>query len=402
MALSKRATSGAPDHDLHDGDKPIADDPEGSSWLDRMLGRTEREPHEPEHDPLISFAPERADAGITASLPDPRRTPQPEQPSTPLPAWLLIVIGATAAAVAFGAVEIARTRAARLQADAPQPGRLVVTTSPSGAEILIDGRPSGTSPLTVSLDPGGHLLTVRVEGRERSLPVTIKPGAEVSQYYEGPPAASRTAGGRVSVITDPPGARVAIDGVPRGTSPALIANVTPGEHRVTVTSDAGSGERLVLVEPNGSASMVFSLSKPGGTGAGWLTVAAPFDVQVFEKDEVIGASGATKIMLPAGRHDLLLVNRTLEYQEARRVDVAAGKVAALRVTPPKSSLSVNARPWADVVIDGIAAGQTPIANVPMAIGSHQVVFRHPQFGERRQTVTVTLKGPNRVAVDLTK
>jgi hypothetical protein len=30
------------------------------------------------------------------------------------------------------------------------------------------------------------------------------------------------------------------------------------------------------------------------------------------------------------------------------------------------------------------------------------VFRHPQFGERRQSVVLTGKGPNRVAVDLTK
>jgi hypothetical protein len=38
----------------------------------------------------------------------------------------------------------------------------------------------------------------------------------------------------------------------------------------------------------------------------------------------------------------------------------------------------------------------------MTIGSHDVVFRHPQFGERRQTVVVTSTGPNRIAVDLTK
>jgi hypothetical protein len=31
-----------------------------------------------------------------------------------------------------------------------------------------------------------------------------------------------------------------------------------------------------------------------------------------------------------------------------------------------------------------------------------MVFRHPQLGERKQTVMVTAKGPNRIAVDLTK
>ena len=65
-------------------------------------------------------------------------------------------------------------------------------------------------------------------------------------------------------------------------------------------------------------------------------------------------------------------------------------------------LSANARPWADVLIDGISVGQTPIANLAVPIGTHQVVFRHPQLGERRESVVVGVKGPNRIAVDLTK
>jgi hypothetical protein len=65
-------------------------------------------------------------------------------------------------------------------------------------------------------------------------------------------------------------------------------------------------------------------------------------------------------------------------------------------------VSANARPWADVIVDGISVGQTPIANLQLTIGTHDVVFRHPQLGERRQAVTVTQNGPNRIAVDLTK
>jgi hypothetical protein len=63
---------------------------------------------------------------------------------------------------------------------------------------------------------------------------------------------------------------------------------------------------------------------------------------------------------------------------------------------------VNARPWADVLIDGIAAGQTPLANVALAIGPHQITFRHPELGERTERVVITAKGVNRVAVDLDK
>jgi len=82
--------------------------------------------------------------------------------------------------------------------------------------------------------------------------------------------------------------------------------------------------------------------------------------------------------------------------------VTAGKTMSIRVDPPKASLSVNARPWAEVVLDGNSVGQTPIANLSVSVGSHEIVFRHPTLAERKQTVVVTAKGPNRIAADLTK
>jgi hypothetical protein len=55
-------------------------------------------------------------------------------------------------------------------------------------------------------------------------------------------------------------------------------------------------------------------------------------------------------------------------------------------------VSINAVPWADVLVDGSAAGQTPLANVSLPIGPHEIVFRHPQLGERKRTVVVTVEG----------
>jgi hypothetical protein len=135
---------------------------------------------------------------------------------------------------------------------------------------------------------------------------------------------------------------------------------------------------------------------------GWLSVSSPFDVEVVEQSDLIGTSGTNRIMLAAGRHDLTLINRSLGYQDARRVDVAPGKTMTIRIEPPTVSVSVNARPWAEVTVDGASVGQTPLANLSLSVGSHEAVFRHPQLGERKQTILVTAKGPNRVTADLTK
>jgi hypothetical protein len=278
---------------------------------------------------------------------------------------------------------------------------LTIVTRPAGADVTVDGERRGTTPLTLSVTPGAHTVSVRSGSAERVLPLTVAPDADIVRELEMAAAAPSVVSGVLSVVTDPAGARVTIDGKAAGTSPVTVEGLAAAEHSIVVSSETGTAERTVTVVAGRTASVVFSLPKAAGPVAGWLSVSAPFDVQIVEKDEVIGAGGAARIMLPAGRHDVTLVNRTIEYQETRRFDISAGKTTSIRVDPPKVSLSVNARPWADVSIDGANVGQTPIANAVVSLGPHQVVFRHPQLGERRQTVMVTAKGPNRIAVDLT-
>jgi hypothetical protein len=181
-----------------------------------------------------------------------------------------------------------------------------------------------------------------------------------------------------------------------------VTDLSAEEHTVAVTNDNGAAERKVMVAAGGTASVMFSLAKAAGPVAGWLAVSAPFDVEIAENADVIGAPGTTRVMLASGRHDVVLTNRTVGYQESRRIGITGGKTTPLRVEAPRVAISVNARPWADVLVDGANIGQTPIANAQVALGSHELVFRHPQLGERRQTILVTAKGNNRIAADLTK
>jgi serine/threonine-protein kinase len=84
------------------------------------------------------------------------------------------------------------------------------------------------------------------------------------------------------------------------------------------------------------------------------------------------------------------------------VEVVASQDQTTQVSASKGDLSVNAQPWAEVFVDGEDVGQTPIANLSVPVGTYEVVFRHPELGERRQTITVTASSTNRVAVDFTK
>lgn len=348
--------------------------------------------------PLLAFAVEAAPGSNTAG--DASTSQRSTSRRIVVPVAIAVLVGIAG----IGGVAVTRMAVARVPGPEMRPGVLRVETQPAGAAVTIDGTVRGVTPLTLSLNPGPHKMTVGGEGDERDVPLTIAPGAQITQYFELKTSASVPVTG-LAVVTDPPGARISVDGInvdghASGVAPLTISDLSAGEYRVTATSDIGSAERTVHVEQGAVASLVFALPKVAGSLGGWISVKAPFDVDVLENAEVIGTGDIAKIMLTTGRHDIVLVNRALDYREARKIDVAAGSTTAVRVEAPAATVSANARPWADVAIDGKSVGQTPISNLQVPIGTHEVVFRHPRLGERRQTVTVTMNGPNRFTADL--
>ncbi|MGH9370937.1 MAG: PEGA domain-containing protein, partial [Vicinamibacterales bacterium] len=139
---------------------------------------------------------------------------------------------------------------------------------------------------------------------------------------------------------------------------------------------------------------------PPAMVAGLLSVTAPVPMHVYVRGQLVGTTEADSIMLPVGTHELTLESTTVGYKVNRTVTVQAGRTSTLRIDAPSGTLHVNAVPWAEVWIDNQRVGETPIGNLRMPIGSREVVFRHPELGERRTTVLVTLKGPARLSMDL--
>lgn len=286
-------------------------------------------------------------------------------------------------------------------APVPKTGTVTVDTVPAGIKVAIDGRAQGQTPIALSLAPGLHHLTLLNDQDQRTIPLTVVAGQQSAEHFEFAATPTAQTVGTLSVTADVP-SRVSVDGQARGSTPVIVPNLRPGDHLVSVTSAGGTVTRTVAISSGTTASAAFSFSasRPAGPAAGWMSVGAPFELQVFEGNDLIGSSGS-KVMIAAGHHDIRLVNEALEYSETRGVDVTAGKVSAIQIDPPHTTLNINARPWADVSIDGTEIGQTPLANVSIAIGTHVVIFRHPQLGEQRRTITATTNGPNRVSADLT-
>lgn len=278
-------------------------------------------------------------------------------------------------------------------------GILKIDTNPQGALVFVDGVQRGQTPADVSLDPGQHTVEVQADGETRTLQVSIAAGATASQYLELPKTSVL---GQLQVSTEPSGARVTVDGQPRGISPLILNDLTPGEHVVTLESDLGSVSQAVKIEAGLSASLVVPLAPKGLAVSGFLKLAAPVDMQLYEQGRLLGSSRIDRLMLPAGKHEIEIVNDEFGYRGVRTVNISPGKTSTVTVEPPKGVVSLNATPWANVWIDGQNVGETPIGNLSVPIGDHEVVFRNPDFAEQRRVITVTLRAPSRVSLDLRK
>ena len=221
-------------------------------------------------------------------------------------------------------------------------GILRVESNPTGLRVLIDGLEQGRTPARLSVSAGTHVLEVRGRNAPRVMPVSVASGVENAQYIEFPDLPQT---GQLRVESDPPGATVLVDGVSRGTTPLTVADLRPGPREIVLQTAAGSRRHTVSIQAGATSS---------------LNAPAP-------------APSASK-------------TRT--------------KVTSVGIDTPPGLVSLNASPWAELWIDGRRVGETPLANVSVPAGEHEVVFRHPQLGEKRQALTVNPGARLRLSVEM--
>jgi hypothetical protein len=310
-----------------------------------------------------------------------------------LAAAAVLLIGLTSA-ITLGAL---RYMAAPVAADGM--GTLVVQTNPSGATVEVDGQPRGVTPLSLDLSPGRHTLKLANEGNVRSMPITIAAGGQISHLIELPRASSLL--GELQVRTEPAGAQVTVDGHVYGRAPLTVEGLAPGTHSVVLENELGAMTQEVKIEAGTTASLVVPMGAPKNAPlSGWIAVSAPTQLQLFEEGRLLGSSQSDRIMVAVGRHELTMVNEAIGFSETQVVNVTPGKVSMLKPRWPNGTMSFNATPWAEVWVDGRQVGETPLGNISVPIGTHEVLFRHPELGEKHVRAVVTANAPAKVSVDM--
>jgi hypothetical protein len=278
-------------------------------------------------------------------------------------------------------------------------GTLTVTSTPSGAQFLVDGEPVGVTPSTVQIPEGIHALEIRSGGPTQVVALRIDKDRDVSRFFDLPIGTSPAS---VRIDTKPSGARVLVDGKVRGRSPLSVAGLNPGQHTVRVERGPQFLQVDVMLESGAQRSLPLEfepLASEPTEGHGWLAVSMPVELQAYEKGRLVGTSRAGPWQLEAGSHEIEFINQALGVRVRRTVDVAAGKTATLDVPVPSGLVSVSTTTSAEIQIDGDTVGTAPIVNRPLAAGQHDIIARHAELGERRLSVTVSAGTALSVKID---
>jgi hypothetical protein len=258
-------------------------------------------------------------------------------------------------------------------------GEVILESVPAGAQAYVDGQLVGVTPLSLALPSGTHQVEFRNGSASRQTKVVVVARGRVIEHVDWlqkPTGSLR--------VTEPAGARVSVDGTPRGSAPVTIDELSPGTHAVTIESAAGSIRRSVKVDAGQTADLRESIF------SGWLAVFSPFEISINEGGRRIVPDERGRVMLSPGSHKLRLQNTALGYDEERTINIQPAETTALNVTP-QTSINVTSSEPADVSIDGTRAGATPWKG-SIRLGSHTVVLKTSAGAQRRLDVTATTKG----------
>jgi hypothetical protein len=273
---------------------------------------------------------------------------------------------------------------------APKVGVAVLESLPSGSQVTVDGKVMGLTPVTATLPSGTHRVDFKYRGKMRTLQVVINQGKQTNELVDWSPKTV----GRLQVNSEPSGARVLVDTVARGVTPLTLDDVPLGVHTVVLESGSGSVKRSVTIKSDEAVNLNETIY------AGWLKVLAPFDITITEGSKLLRLDDREQVMLPAGPHDIRFENRALGFQDTRHVEVQPGVTTSLSIEAPRSTLTLTTSAPADVIIDGVSAGQTPLTDYAIPLGTRDILLKSAA-GFRRLSVVATVK-PVVLNIDLSR
>jgi len=281
------------------------------------------------------------------------------------------------------------------------PGQLKVVLEPDvQAEVSVDGKPAGTTPLApLELEAGVHSLAIaapRYQPWESTL--TVDGGGTV-QVVE---AVLKPGWAEVSLTSIPDGATVLVDGVEAGVTPTRL-ELMPGSRTLTLTKDGFKTLTRVVTAVANEPQAIESLALKPADGLVRI-ITDPPGAAVTAGGRYRGVTPLETELPPGALHELALVKAGYESAKAQ-ADLRQSRGATVRVslTPRIGIVRIVSDPAdAEVLVDGRPAGTpgTPGTELSLPAVAHELEVRKEGFVTYRTEVTPEPGSPRLLEIRL--
>ncbi len=267
----------------------------------------------------------------------------------------------------------------------PRFGYYKVTSTPPGADVYLDNKLIGKTPVNrIEISSGQHQLRLQYplyhsheetfeikDGDDRNFNITMK-----------------QAFGELVIESQPTGAAVYIDGTATGVTPFRNAQMPSGSYNIRLVKDLYSEAYEEVTVSDGQKTEKFI---PLTMNFGTLKVVSP-GAEIFLNDQKVG-TGSYDANLQPGRYTLK-ATRALHLDDTREVFVMLGQTENITLTPaPRQGiLSIISEPFetrgAEIFINGTKQKETTPAAINLLMGNYELTLKQRNFLDASQRVTV--------------
>ena len=217
-------------------------------------------------------------------------------------------------------------------------------------------------------------------------PEPVRPAQRIT-----PPVAGTPENSYLSIEGTPAGADARLNGQSIGQTPVQFYALAPGRYTVTVAAaEHEEFIREVVIEPGKRHRLSYSLA-----AFGKITIKGePEGAAVSVDGKQMGKTPLENVGIPAGKYSVLISrDGYTEHNE----DIALASGAVRDITYHLSALlkiTISSMPeGAEVLIDGKKAGETPLADLMVAEGDHDIAIARIGYETHRERVTVSPSAP---------
>jgi serine/threonine-protein kinase len=289
-------------------------------------------------------------------------------------------------------------------------GSIYVTSTPTGAQVLINGAEKGTTPCKIDNIESGKFYAIQVTKPKhiaystrfklddtkdvRKFHASLeKVGSTITKPIPPPTEPIEKEKAVFSLRSRPKGATFYLDGEPIKSKRIKLVPETNytisarlnGYKEWSDTYKPTPGEKKVIT------ARLSKITRPKKPEA-YLTVNVKPWATVYVDGTKVGTSPINNYQISVGIHSLRLVNKQLGIEENIKFVAKKGEKVKKTFnfkTEKMGRLQIRAKPWAHVFINGKKIGTTPFEPKELKPGRYKVILKNPTLGiQEERTVDI--------------